>query len=190
MEIEIKYLTPEEPDYPPALLSTRLFTPQAIIAYIGNLALLQERKTALFCSVKCPGAEIIKTLDYAMKMRDEGKILISGFHSPVEMECLNIFLRGEAPVIVCPARGLEEMRIRRDWKKALKAERMLIISPFAAEERRLKRDLAWKRNLFAAALADDIYIVYAGKGSGTERLGRTIQTWGKKIILLEDKELA
>lgn len=187
MEIEIKYLTPEESDYPPALLSAGIFTPPAIIAYIGNLALLPERKTALFCSVKCPGSEIIKTLDYAMKMREEGKALISGFHSPVEKECLNIYLRGNAPVIVCPARGLEEMRIRREWKKALKAGKMLILSPFAALERRLKRDLAWKRNLFAAALAEEVVIGYAGKGSGTERLGEEVKLWGKEVFLLENQ---
>ena len=177
MENEIKYLTPEEPDYPPALLSTQLFTPPAIIAYIGNLALLKERKTALFCSVKCPGNEIIKTLDYALKLRDEGKILISGFHSPVEKECLNIYLRGESPVIVCPARGLEEMRIQKEWKKAVEAEKMLILSPFCALERRLRKDLAWKRNLFAAAVAEEVVIGYAGKGSRTEGLKDEVTRW-------------
>jgi predicted Rossmann fold nucleotide-binding protein DprA/Smf involved in DNA uptake len=184
MEIEIKYLTPEEPDYPPALLSAGIFTPPPLIAYIGKLALLKERKTALFCSVKCPGNAIIRTLDYALKIRDEGKILISGFHSPVEKECLNIYLRGNAPVIICPARGLEEMLIKKEWKKAVKAGKMLILSPFAAEERRLKRDLAWKRNLFAAALAEKVAIGYAGKGSGTERLGEAIKSWGKEVILI------
>jgi hypothetical protein len=79
---------------------------------------------------------------------------------------------------------LEEMRIRREWKKAVKAGKMLILSPFAALERRLKRDLAWKRNLFAAALAEEVAIGYAGKGSGTERLGEAIKSWGKEVILI------
>jgi hypothetical protein len=79
---------------------------------------------------------------------------------------------------------LEEMRIRREWKKAVKAGKMLILSPFAALERKLKRDLAWKRNLFAAALVEDIVIAYAGKGSGTERLGEEIKAWGKEVILI------
>jgi len=186
INLEIKYLKPEEPDYPPALLASGIFSPPPVIAYMGNLALLKERKTALFCSVKCPGCEIIKTLDYAMKLRNEGKTLISGFHSPVEKECFNIYLRGDAPVIVCPARGLEEMRIKREWRKPLKAGKMLILSPFTALERRLKRDLAWKRNLFAAAIAEEIVIAYAGKGSRTERLGEDVESWGKEIRSMEE----
>jgi len=186
INLEIKYLTPEEPDYPPALLASGIFSPPPVVAYIGNLALLKEKKTALFCSVKCPGSEIIKTMDFALKLRDSGTTLISGFHSPVEKECLNIYLRGNAPVIVCPARGLEEMRIKREWRKPLKAEKMLILSPFAADERKLKRNLAWRRNLFTAAIAEEIVIAYAGKGCRTERLGEEVKSWGKEIRSMEE----
>jgi hypothetical protein len=36
-------------------------------------------------------------------MRDEGRTLIGGFHSPMEWECLGILLRGRQPVILSEA---------------------------------------------------------------------------------------
>lgn len=45
-------------------------------------------------------------------LRDAGVTVIGEFHSPMEKECLNILLRGSQPIIVCPARSLENMRIK------------------------------------------------------------------------------
>ena len=61
---------------------------------------------ALFCSVKCPGKLIMDTYDLAQHLRDIGVTVISGFHSPMEQECLHILLRSPNPVIWCLARGL------------------------------------------------------------------------------------
>ncbi len=56
----------------------------------GNRAILQRKKLALFCSVKCPGDLIDKTYNLVQKIRDNGICAISGFHSPVERECLAV----------------------------------------------------------------------------------------------------
>jgi hypothetical protein len=58
--------------------------------------------TALFCSARCPGSVILRAYDQAAQWRDTGHCVISGFHSPVEKECLRILLRGEPPFTICP----------------------------------------------------------------------------------------
>ena len=78
---------------------------------IGCLDLISTPKTALFCSKRCPANTVIATMDLAQKWRDQGRCIISGFHSPIEKECLRILLRGTQPIIICPARSLERMRI-------------------------------------------------------------------------------
>jgi predicted Rossmann fold nucleotide-binding protein DprA/Smf involved in DNA uptake len=78
---------------------------------IGNPELLTLSKTALFCSGRCPGDAIIAAYDQAQQWRKEGRFVISGFHSAIEKECLNILLRGQQPIIICPARSIENMRI-------------------------------------------------------------------------------
>ena len=76
---------------------------------IGDPGILAEQKVAVFCSVRCPGNAILKAYDAARKLRDEGVTVVSGFHSPVEKECLRILLRGKQPVVICLARAMEKI---------------------------------------------------------------------------------
>src|SRR5438876_1122861 len=117
---------------------------------------LVSRKLALLCSVRCPGALILRTYDLARALRDAGVTVASGFHSPMEQECLRLLLRGRQPVVVCPARSVERMRLPAEWKPAIEAGRLLVLSPFAPHQRRMTADLAAKRNAFVAALADEV----------------------------------
>ena len=163
--------------------------PETLTA-LGNLDILQWKKLALFCSVKCPGALILQTYDLARALRDAGVTVISGFHSPMEKECLALLLRGTQPVIVCPARGLERMRLPTAWKAPLAQGRLLIVSPFAGKQHRITADLARKRNEFVAALADEVFFAYAAPGSKTERFCHDVLAWGKPLLTLESDDNA
>ncbi|MDD4051751.1 MAG: DNA-processing protein DprA [candidate division Zixibacteria bacterium] len=147
------------------------------IFLLGNLDILRRTKIALFCSVKCPGKQILRTYDLARKWRDEGKTVISGFHSLMEKECLRILLRGRQPIIICPARSLEGMRLPIDWKKPLADDRLLLLSPFPARHRRSTADLATRRNLLVAALADQVYFAHATPGGKLESLQCLVEQW-------------
>lgn len=130
---------------------------------LGNLDLLALPKTALFCSARCPGKVILATYDQAAKWRDTGRCIISGFHSAVEKECLQILLRGSQPIIICPARALPQ-RVPTELKKRLAAGRLLILSAFTATAKRITTELAARRNEVVAALADDIFVAHATPG--------------------------
>ena len=168
----------------PRLLAERLGTsgpPQ--LSALGNLDLLALPKTALFCSASCPGHAILATYDQAARWRDAGRCVISGFHSPVEKECLQILLRGSQPIIVCPARALPQ-RVPPDWKKALAAGRPLILSPFTATANRVTTELASRRNEFVAALADEVFIAHATVAGRLETLTHRLHAWGIRLSRL------
>ena len=78
---------------------------------IGNLDILNTRLIGFFCSTKCPGNVIVHIYDLARALRDSGISVISGFHAPMERECLDLLLRGRQPVVICPARNIERMRL-------------------------------------------------------------------------------
>ena len=110
-------------------------------------------------------------------MRDEGVTVISGFHSPIEKECLRILLRGTQPIIVCPARAIAAMRVPSEFRPAFEAGRVLFLSPFVSNPTRITREAAIRRNEVVAALADDAYIAHISAGGNTAQLIGLLLTW-------------
>ena len=125
--------------YPGVLLARLGENAPAALTAIGPVALLANRKTALFCSARTPGDAILRAHDAVRRMRDEGVTVISGFHSPIEKDCLRILLRGKQPIIVCPARAIETMRIPPECRPAFDDGRILFLSPFTQEPARITK---------------------------------------------------
>ena len=162
----------------PARLRRRLGdAAPAQLSALGNLDLLASPTTALFCSARCPGEAILRTYDKAARWRDAGRGVISGFHSPIEKECLSILLRGTPPVIICPARSLEKLRLPSAWRSPLNDGRLLILSCISSPHHRVTAELAARRNHFVAALADEVWFAHIASGGQTEQLAKTIASW-------------
>lgn len=162
--------------YPATLLSRLGSAAPETLTALGNLSLLALPKTALFCSARCPGSAILAAYDQAAVWRDAGRCIISGFHSPVEQECLRILLRGKQPIIICPARALPK-RIPPEWRQPLADGRLLVLSAFPDTETRVTADLARRRNEFVAALADEVYFAHITPGGHTDLLAKMVAKW-------------
>lgn len=151
----------------------------------GNLQLLEKPLTAFFCSTRCPGDLVLKTYDLARSMRDAGVVIIGGFQTPMEKECLRLLLRGNQPVVICPARSIDNMRVPRDWRAPLKEDRLLVLSPFAETIRRATTESAAQRNELVASLATQVFIAHAAPGSKTESFARGLAAAGKSLLTLD-----
>src|ERR1700694_92 len=77
----------------------------------GPSEFLSEPLTAFFCSKETPGATILKAFDQAAAWRDTGRCIISGFHSPLEQQILDILLRGKQPIVMALARSVGALRM-------------------------------------------------------------------------------
>jgi predicted Rossmann fold nucleotide-binding protein DprA/Smf involved in DNA uptake len=154
---------------------------------LGNEKLLQQKKLGLFCSRKCPGELILKSYDQVQALRDAGIIVISGFHAPMDRECLRILLRGKQPIIICPARSIEGMRVKPEFREPVEQGRLLILSSLPAKERRVTAERAEARNRFVASLADAILFIHAAPGSKTEALCREVADSGKPVFAIESQ---
>jgi predicted Rossmann fold nucleotide-binding protein DprA/Smf involved in DNA uptake len=190
MPFDIIFIKSSASNFPPALCGSNGTTVFPQIWAIGNLAILEKRLLGFFCSIKCPGEIILRTYDLARALRDANVPVIGGFHSPMEKECLTLLLRGTQPVIVCPARSLEKMRIPAEWKAPLTEGRLLLLSPFTGKTRRATAGLAQKRNEFVAALAEKVFVAHAACGSKTERFCHEVLARGKPLLTLESDDNA
>jgi predicted Rossmann fold nucleotide-binding protein DprA/Smf involved in DNA uptake len=123
-------------------------------------------------------------------LRRAGVPTVGGFHSPVEREELTILLRGEQPIIVCPARSLARMRIPKEYRAPLEAGRMLLLSPFNEHVQRATVQTAQRRNRLVAALAKWVFVAYAAPGGKTEAFCKEVLAWGKPLYTFgENKSL-
>jgi predicted Rossmann fold nucleotide-binding protein DprA/Smf involved in DNA uptake len=174
------------PAYPQALLEgLRSDAPNEFWA-AGPLQPLDQHKTGFFCSSQCPGSIILKTFDAITQMRDEGRVLIGGFHAVMEWECLGILLRGRQPVIWVPARSIAGMHLKPELVPAFDAGRLLILSPFPPKDKRITATLAEARNRFVGALADRIFIPHAAPNSRTLAICDQLKSSGKQIVNADD----
>ena len=188
----IERITQRDSNYPAQLRGyLKTEAPETIWAR-GNVALLTDREArlngdlwALFCSSRCPAQIILKAHELAQQFRELGVPTIRGYHSPVEKECLRVLLRGSQPIILCPARSIENMRLSSAWKGALAEGRLLLLSIFDSKHRRSTAALAGQRNAFVAALADKICIAHASEGSKTLQFAQQVSEWGKPLFTFD-----
>jgi predicted Rossmann fold nucleotide-binding protein DprA/Smf involved in DNA uptake len=152
---------------------------------LGSPALLRSPLVALFCSIRCTGKLILETYDLARALRDAGIPVVSGFHTPMEKECLDLLLRGDQPIVMCPARSIEDMRLPSALKVAAQSGRLLLLSPFKPKDRRPTAKLAEERNRFVAALATEVFVTHAAEGGKTEQLCHDLIAAGKQVLTFD-----
>jgi hypothetical protein len=183
---QVTTIRQNSPAYPKALQAELGSSAPTEFWAAGPTELLARSKVGFFCSSQCPGSVILKTFDAITRMRDEGQILIGGFHSVMEWECLGILLRGRQPVIWVPARSIVGMRLKPELQPAFKDGRLLILSPFPPTQNRMTTALAEQRNRFIGALADRIFVPHAAPNSRTLALCATLSNSGKRILTVSD----
>lgn len=152
---------------------------------IGDRTILAHPLLGFFCSSQCPGDIILRTYDLARALRDAGVPVIGGFHSPMEQECLDLLLRGRQPIVVCPARSIERMRLPAEWRKPIDDGRLLVLSPFPAQHRRPTVHLAEERNRLVGETAQTLFVAHAAPGGKTEAFCMEQAAKGKPLWTFE-----
>lgn len=184
--MEITSILKNDRDYP-ALVKNRLDSaaPEALYAR-GDLSILQNRMVGLICSVQCPGSIILKTFDLIRKLRDEGIVMVGGFHSPMEKDCLDLLLRGPQPLVICMPKRLRRVHLSPALRHALSEGRLLLISRFGDEIRSATAQRARERNDLVAALSQVVLVPYASPGGKTWDIVRSALDRGQRVVSFDD----
>lgn len=140
-----------------------------IIGLRGNHNLLKLHKTAFLCSRKVPASVVLKCYDWAIEQRKKGNCVISGFHSQIEKDVFHYLLKGKQPIIVALARGLKQ-KLEPELVKPMEEGRLLIVTPFENEVKRVTAETAMIRNKMMLEIADELKVGYASKGGSLETL--------------------
>ena len=141
----------------PPHLAPRIAADQAAhLIGIGNPALLAEPLLGLIASRQCPGHVFIETLERVPQWAKAGRVLVSGFHSPLEQQVLHSLLRRQGRAVKVLARHLlpdRDYRPAAEEREPLAQGRLLIVSASPATETRTTRASALARNGLVLVLA-------------------------------------
>jgi hypothetical protein len=185
MPFDITVIGPKNRDYPSPLRNKKARVLFPRIWALGDLKILEKPLLGFFCSVKCPGELILRSYDLARSLRDTETSVIGSFHSPIEKDCLELLLKGTQPIILCPARSIENMLVKKIFGQPLDEGRILFLSPFDKKIRRQTGQTSQLRNQFVGMLANAVFVAYAQAGGKLEQLCREILELKKTLYTFE-----
>ena len=128
------------------------------VQMIGNAGLMGLPKTAFLSSRKVAPAAVMRCYDWATGMRGGGgtpggsagrlapPCVVGGFQSALERDVLKLLLPdGGPPIVMILARGMWRS-VPVEYREAINAGRMLVVSPFSQGVVRVSKETAEKRN--------------------------------------------
>ena len=120
---------------------------------LGNAALMERTRVAFLSSRRVVPAAVMRCYDWATGMRGGGSAgrlappcVVGGFQSALERDVLKLLLSdGGPPIVMVLARGMWRS-VPMEYREAINAGRMLVVSPFSQGVVRVSKETAEKRN--------------------------------------------
>lgn len=139
---------------------------------VGETSLIGKPLLGLIASRECPGNVLLATLERVPQWVKAGRVIVSGFHSPLEQQVLRSLLRRNGLAIKVLARcfSASGYRLAKEEQDAFANGRLLIISAFGVDTPRVTRVSAIKRNELVIALSTEVVTPFISKGSPLEEL--------------------
>ena len=143
--------------------------------YLGNTSLLDRYLVAFFASRSSTAEVAERALRWAGDICQTDKVVISGFHSPLEKEVLRVLIEHKHPVIIALGRALYK-RVPPNLQAAFDEGRLLFVS-FRGYSRHSSKS-SEIRNWKAAGLADEVYFTPFDNRSTLSTLHYTFKHYG------------
>lgn len=147
----------------------------------GNESLLDRHIVALFASRNTSPEDAVLVLRWAEEICKTDSEVISGFHSPLEKQVLNILLEHKHPVIFALGRALYK-RVPPQLEEPFREGRLLFIS--FRDYSRHSWNSAQQRNWGAADLAEEIYFTQFDNTSSLSTLHFTLDRYSDKAVYI------
>jgi predicted Rossmann fold nucleotide-binding protein DprA/Smf involved in DNA uptake len=166
-------MTPRKVTLPAALQSRLGENAPEHFAAVGDTGLLDGPLLGFVSSRACPGRVLIETLGQVPKWVGENRIILSGFHAPLEQQVLKSVLRRKGRVVKLMARVLpveKNFRANPIEAEAIDSGRMLLLSACSPSGNRVTRASALIRTRLVLALSSDMVVPHVSTGSALIKL--------------------
>ena len=145
----------------------------------GNRELLDRPLVAFFASRKATPHDAQLARQWAESICQTDKVVISGFHSPLEKEILHFLLERQHPIIIALGRALYK-RIPSQFQPHFGEGRVLFVS--FRDYSRHSWSSAHIRNWSVAKLAEEVYFTQFDETSSLSTLHYTFKHYGSTPV--------
>lgn len=117
---------------------------------------------------------------------------ISGWHSPLENEALQILARNAAPIIFCLAKSLQRFIPPPEIENRVKQGQVLLLTHCGPKAKRISREASLRRNQLVVEMARAVLVLSAPQGSASLKLARSALEHDKPVLAVNrpmNKEL-
>ena len=139
---------------------------------LGNAALMELPKVAFLSSRRVLPAAVMRCYDWAGEMRRSGRCVIGGFQSALENDVLKLLLpAGGPPIVMVLARAMWKT-VPKEFRAAIDAGRMLVVSPVSQKVRRASKETAEARNRWILENCSEVFFGSVDPDGSLAKLAR------------------
>ncbi|MFO7810606.1 MAG: hypothetical protein R6V47_04475 [Candidatus Delongbacteria bacterium] len=140
-----------------------------MLNYNGDQEILKLKKTGFLCSRHIPKNCEKRTWEWVNVHNNNACCIVTGYHSRIEKKVFRTLLKGDAKIILVLSSSVRGS-LRKDVKKAVEENRLLIISPVDTKISKPAPLTAEIRNKLIVFISDDLFIAHTRKGGLLERI--------------------
>ena len=159
--------------------------PRALWA-VGNAQILRRPLLALISARQIDGNVATISLQLLKQLTASKTIgFISGWHSPLEQECLRVVLTEEASLVFCTSKALDRFKPSAELKERVVQNKALLLTHCTPNAKRISRGASIRRNELVIELASVLLVLSAPEGSESLNLARAALDAGKPVFTLD-----
>lgn len=179
--------TLNDKEYPRILIDRLQTEAPAFVSYKGNTWIIDHLAGSWAVLGSLGFEDQQKMLMYRQFIEFLAKnqiLVVSGFHSPIEKNALQIIANCSGRAIQIQARSLYKMRMLKYLKGIYEKGNMLLISCTSPSAHRPSLELTRKRNIIACALAENVLVLSQNPKSKTIQLAKQLIEAGRNVYTI------
>lgn len=153
-----------------------------VLSYIGNLDLLNKKKVGFSGSRKVSEKGVLITKDCIEQLSKKDICIVSGYAAGVDHAAHYTALTENASTIIVLPEGIENFRIKKEFKNIWDWDRVLVLSEFMPDDK-WTASRAMLRNNTIIGLSDIVVVIEAGETGGSLDAGLKTIEKGKYLFV-------
>ncbi len=150
---------------------------------VGDPAILNCKLLGIISARKIDPDLALKTSQLLKQLASLGNVsFISGWHSPLEEEALNILLSYPVQLIFCVSKSLNRFVPAVDVKNRISQGRALLLTHCSPRAKRITRYASLRRNHLVAGVGKGLLVLSAPAGSFSLRLAEKVIDLGRPVF--------